>query len=554
MKKLFCSAAVVWFAGFVSATTSFAGGDEVVVVYNSAVPESKALAEYYAQKRGVPADQLLGVTITKSEDVSRKEFDERLQQPLLKKIEAAKLWVFGAVDVPGTNGKPVHVEGVVVKAKVRYVVLCYGVPLRIGSEPDLHEPGEENLRAELRRNEACVDSELACLPRIKLKPLLAGPTPNLVYSTTNAAAISPTNGVLIVARLDGPTPEIARGLVDKALQAERDGLWGRAYIDTRGNVDANMKLGEDWIRATAEMCRLLGFETTVDTNGALFPPGFPMSHIAYYSGWYGEHVYGPFAQPTVEFMLGAFAYHLHSFSAASLRDTNRNWAGPLLARGVTCTMGSVFEPYLSGTPDVAVFTARWIFQSFTFGEAACASQNALSWMTTVVGDPLYHPFGQDAQKLHNELEQRGSPLVEWSHLRLVNLFLARGSSSLETSGYLDNLPLTKKSAVLSEKLADLYAAQGKPSSAVLLYQQALKLVSSPQQKIRLRFALGEKLASLDRNAEAYEDYQKLLDEAPDYADKPVVYRKLLALAQKLEKRDDAAKWSKELNLTNSAAK
>src|SRR6266850_2866646 len=39
---------------------SFAGtneGDEVVIVYNSRVPESKGVAEYYAQKRMVPSSQ-----------------------------------------------------------------------------------------------------------------------------------------------------------------------------------------------------------------------------------------------------------------------------------------------------------------------------------------------------------------------------------------------------------------------------------------------------------------------------------------------------------------
>ena len=63
---------------------------------------------------------------------------------------------------------------------------------------------------------------------------LAGPLPNWTYGVTNAAALNPTNGILMVARLDGPTASIAQGLVDKALQAERDGLWGRAYFDARG--------------------------------------------------------------------------------------------------------------------------------------------------------------------------------------------------------------------------------------------------------------------------------------------------------------------------------
>src|SRR5207247_11155568 len=82
-----------------------------------------------------------------------------------------------------------------------------------------------------------------------------------------AASLHPTNGILMVTRLDGPTAAIARGLVDKAIQAETDGLWGRAYFDVRGLTNGSYKLGDDWIRSeehTSELqsrvdlvCRLL---------------------------------------------------------------------------------------------------------------------------------------------------------------------------------------------------------------------------------------------------------------------------------------------------------
>ncbi len=114
-----------------------------------------------------------------------------------------------------------------------------------------------------------------------------------------------------------------------------------------------------------------------------------MSQIAIYIGWYDETVSGPFTQPGVEFFPGAFAYHLHSFSAASLRSTNRNWVGPLLARGAAVSIGAVDEPYLGGTPDIATFIGRFLHENFTFGEAAYAAQGVLSWQNTVVGDPLY---------------------------------------------------------------------------------------------------------------------------------------------------------------------
>ena len=75
----------------------------------------------------------------------------------------------------------------------------------------------------------------------------------------------------MVTRLDGPTAAIARGLVDKALQAEADGLWGRAYFDLRNITEPGYKLGDDWIRGASEVCRHLGFETVVDDNPAHLP-------------------------------------------------------------------------------------------------------------------------------------------------------------------------------------------------------------------------------------------------------------------------------------------
>jgi len=353
---------------------------------------------------------------------------------------------------------------------------------------------------------------------------------------------------LMVARLDGPTPEIARGLVDKAIQAETDGLWGRAYFDWRNIADPNMKLGDDWIRMAADMSRHIGFETITDDQEATFPPSFSMSQIGMYMGWYRQHVDGPFTQRNVEFMPGAFAYHLHSFSAATLRSTNTHWVGPLLAKGATATMGCVHEPYLSGTPDLGVFTARLLFHNFTFGEAAYASQNALSWMTTVVGDPLYRPFAKPPQQLHQELEAKHSKLLEWSYLRLVTLNQARGAPVNELVNYLEELPLTKESAVLSEKLGDLCAAQGKPSSTIDAYERALKLDSSPQQQIRLRLALGKKLLDLKRDKEAYTVYRKFVEESPEYSDKISILQRLRSLAQRLGKSEDAANYEAQIKL------
>jgi uncharacterized protein (TIGR03790 family) len=389
------------------------------------------------------------------------------------------------------------------------------------------------MRAELRRNEAAVDSELAWLPLVEENVPLDGPLRNWFYSVTNAALLNPTNGILLVSRLDGPSADVARSLVDKALAAERDGLWGRAYFDGRGLSETNNLVHVDkWIRNAAEICRILGFETTLDENPKTFPAGFPMSQIAIYCGWYDENVSGPFTLPKVEFMPGAFAYHLHPFGATTLRSTDKNWCGPLLAKGATCTMGCVYDPYLEFTPNIAVFIVRLAATDFTFGEAAWAAQPVLSWQTTIVGDPLYHPFGRSPELLHAELARQHSPLIEWSHLRAVDLGLAHGVPVAQTINYLENTDTTTNSAVLTEKLADLYTMRGKPSSAIDTYEAALICNPSPEQRIRIRLTLGEKLADAGRDTDAVENYKQLLKESPGYPGKPSIEKKLALLEKK----------------------
>ncbi len=544
MMKFFLTVALVVCTTFVLRAAN--PGDEVVIVYNTKVPESKEIAEYYAAKRFVPANQIFGFPLTTNQDMTRKEFRDELQWPLAKALSSKKLWRIGSVGVPASANLPEHTDRKVVETKIRYAVLCYGVPLRIEPDPTLKEAAAEKLRPELRHDEAAVDNELALLPCIEQDLPLSGPLRNPLYGATNGAAIDPTNGVLMVARLDAPSPEVVRGMIDRALEAESNGLWGRAYIDLRAATEPGMKVGDDWMRGAAEICKHLGFDTVVDENPATFPPGFPMSNIAWYIGWYDGDVSGPFLPSKVEFMPGAFAYHLHSFNAGTIHSLQHGWCGPLLAKGATITMGTVYEPYLAGTPEIAIFTARMLFFNFTFGEAAYASQPVLSWETTVIGDPLYRPFAKNPDTLHRQLEASHSKLVEWSYLRLINLNLEMKKSIGDVTLLLEGIKETKTSAVLTEKLGDLYAAQGKPSSSAHEYAEALKLDPSPQQKIRLLLTLGQRLPELDQEADAYGYYQELLKDFPDYPAKLDIYKKLLPMAQKLGKTADADNYQAEI--------
>ena len=93
---------------------------------------------------------------------------------------------------------------------------------------------------------------------------------------------------------------------------------------------------------------------------------------------------------------------------------------------------------------------------YTFGEAAWAAQPALSWQTTVIGDPLYRPFGKSPAQLHAELARTHNPLIEWSFLRLVDLELARGVPVAQLANFLKIFPPPPTAPCSREKLADLY--------------------------------------------------------------------------------------------------
>jgi len=548
------SACLCLILGFAFASLAANAATEVVVVYNSRVPESKEVAEYYAQRRQVPKEQVFGFDLPAGETMSRKEFLDQLQAPLLKKLEDGKLFVFS----PATNKVPNAKEDDapfrrVIEARIRYAALCYGVPVKIAKDPALTEDAAAQLQPEMRRNEGAVDTQLALLPISEQKLPWVGPIRFPFYGTTNAGFLHPTNGLLMVTRLDGPSPAIARGLVDKAIEAETNGFWGRAYFDARGlATNDSYRLGDEFMRGAAGAARQFGFETELDERPETFSAGHPLSQVALYAGWYDQVVTGPFTRPTVEFMPGAFAYHLYSFSAQTIRTANNSWTGTLLQKGAACTMGAVDEPYLSLTPDIYAFVLRFTIAGYSFGEAAYSAQNCLSWQTTVIGDPLYQPCGRNLRDLHQALEQRKSKLIEWSDLLVVNRNLAMGSKPAEVINYIESQPFHRQSAVLTEKLGDLYWLKGALGDSVDTSEAALRRGPSPQQRLHLLIQCAERRAIYGPDSKAYGHYDTLLKEVPDYPDALKIYKAMLLIAKRMNNAVEIERCEKEIKRLSPA--
>jgi uncharacterized protein (TIGR03790 family) len=456
---------------------------------------------------------------------------------LLNELEQRRLVSFHGQLIPAAEGAPGGVARVITTSNIRYLVLVRGVPLRITADATLREPVVERLPQALRRNEAAVDSELAALPLLERRAPLTGPLQNPAYGTTNFAALHPTNGLFLVSRLDGPSAAIAKALVDRSLHAETNGLWGRGYFDVRGLTTGPYTRGDVWIRAAHEAVQRQGFEVTLDDRPATFPAWFPMPQIALYAGWYDDAVSGPFTRNDVEFMPGAVAYHLHSYSAATIRNAKARWVGPLLARGAAATFGCVAEPYLDLSPDVGRFFTLLISVGCNLVEAAYMAQPALSWQVTVVGDPLYRPMARPPAELHADLERRQSEDLAWSHLRVVNLNLVTGQSAREMIQYLEALPITRRSAVLNEKLGRLYRDVREPDHAVARYRGALECQPTPDQRRQLQFTLIELLTDQRRPAEALEVYETFFNENPSYPGLLRFYKEALPVARDLNRAE-----------------
>ena len=163
MKRLLTSITVIALAQ----CAALAQGKSVAVLFNSKLPESEAVAQHYAKLRGVPAGHLIGLPLSDGHTISRREFTTKLEQPLAAELAKRKL----------LDGKT---------ASIRYLVLCWGVPIRVDKDDALNEEGRSQAAAPLRRNEASVDSELAMLPQLGQLRKRYGIVTNPAFRQTDA--------------------------------------------------------------------------------------------------------------------------------------------------------------------------------------------------------------------------------------------------------------------------------------------------------------------------------------------------------------------------------
>jgi uncharacterized protein (TIGR03790 family) len=151
---------------------------DLIIVFNRNLPESREVAAYYAGKRRVPLDNLVAVDVPASEDMSRKDYDEKLVPPVKAMVDRLQA-----------------------QGRTPAMLLVYGIPLRVGAAPATKP-----------------DLELASLATTKVREYQAQAVPEVQQLERL------TGGLNSPLRLTYPTP--------KFLEKSRDSLIrAKAYLD-----------------------------------------------------------------------------------------------------------------------------------------------------------------------------------------------------------------------------------------------------------------------------------------------------------------------------------
>ncbi|MEM6820546.1 MAG: TIGR03790 family protein [Verrucomicrobiota bacterium] len=491
--------------------------DHLLVVFNTESPEARELAFAYAASRNLDRHQIVPISCPDTETITRDVFNKSIREPLQRHlIENGYMeWEPATINF-GIETKKVRRAA---RNDIWAIVLIRGIPLRISHDASVIPP---QIKAkQFIKNEAAVDSELALL--VYDNPPITGFVPNVYYTETVFSPFdsSLAKRLIMITRLDAPNASDVKRMIRDAIETEKLELTGRAYFDARGIHDksSGYHIGDVWIRGSASDSLTAGMETVIDDQPKLLSDNDPIEDVALYAGWYSGQVQGPFSNKNFKFRKGAVAYHLHSFSAQTLRNPAKNWVGPLISKGACASMGSVYEPYLRMTPNVNSFF-RALFNGFSFAEAAYQSQNVLSWMITMVGDPLYRPFPRtpiESAKLAQTHNLSESP---WLCLRIARLIINKDLPTGDKIDRITRMVEALPSSITYEGLGDMLSQLNADTQRILsAYVKAETLANNDTTRVRVCLKRADTYKRLGSVSSAMSEYENILSKYPKPAER-----------------------------------
>ncbi len=438
--------------------------------------------------------QCIALHDVKAGEISRGDFDIKIRMALLLiGRERGLCWPAGPQNAPHT---------------IRAMVLMPDLPLRIREETGL--AGKHT--GPLPGNAASVDSELMLLGA-------EFPTDKFgrnVFFRANASPESARPRVLAVCRIDAPTEAAVMRMMNDAVRVERTGLYGWVVVDQGGPYAE----GDKWLAGVVRLAQQQGQPLFVDSSRRTLAEAFPlMRDTAVYFGWYANPPNGPFRADVpgdFRFAPGALAFHLHSFSATSIKNAG-SWVGALLQRGAAVTAGNVAEPMLGTCLHYELFYER-LLAGYTVAEAALMATPVVSWQGVILGDPLYRPFYQGRKA------PRDNVFAEWQQA-----CRQAAQSSKQLRMLVEAKIPTAQGAVWAEMYAWYCAENKEPERAAEYFALAGQRYAASSDRIRVSILQATCLFVANRKTAAESVLRQCVESYASSPHLPAIRQSLHAL-------------------------
>ncbi len=360
---------------------AFPGPASVAVVFNSSVPESKALADTYVAARSIPPNQVCGVTTTSQSDISLADYEAQIWKPLLACLQnGGSIARIDAVLV--MRGMPLRVKipTGASSSEVASLTATLGVwdsTLADGTTPLLGQAPGANL--------TCANNT-PCLGAKWKNPIvgLAGPFAPDFHVTQGGAIWHPK----LVTMFDGRSYADAGKLLTSALDGEKAGGASGEFLFMDG-ADAARGILDGEATAAISQLQSLGFTASrVKFNGSL--TGKTLASFVTGSASLDTTIEGNTFEP------GAIVDNLTSDGAVPNNFTATGQTQVSIARWVTMGVagvhGTVAEPLNN------CFPSRQFVVDYAEGaplsEAYLRNMPFAYWRNLVLGDPMAAPYAK----------------------------------------------------------------------------------------------------------------------------------------------------------------
>lgn len=338
-------------------------GDEnkVLVIVNQSFADSEKIANYYMQKRKIPAKNRLNLRTVTTDNVPPNQFEADILSPIKKFVEK--------------------------NPNIEYIVFTKGTPIRI-----LDDGGNsvDAMVAAMNLDVAPVKMKVGSFGFDEDPEPAFKRTANPFYGSKERFSRA-KHKLFLVTRLTGYTFVDVIKLIDNSLNAKP--LKGPILLDSQprfGPGSGYWVMEESMAKANMVLTQQnldVYFEKTEN-----FTAG--KGKLMGYSSWGSNDAkFDPVAYSQLRFFPGAIAETFVSTSGRTFDPTTggQSLIADLIKQGVTGVKGYVSEPFTIALCRSEILFDRY-WNGFNLAESFYAASPLIKWKDIVIGDPLCRPF------------------------------------------------------------------------------------------------------------------------------------------------------------------